>query len=121
MLTTLLRAGLHIFQTDLDVVLLRHPFPHVWESPHDLLLQSDARDATSLAETSPFLLKDRLHTPHARSVTYVNGGVFFARGTAAVARVFEDTWALVSQESRGPLAVTRQRTPLAATLRPCGP
>ena len=31
-------------------------------------------------------------------MTYVNGGVFFARGTRAVARLFEDAWALVSQD-----------------------
>ena len=84
MLTRLLRAGYHIFSVDLDVVVLRDPFPHVWGLPYDLLLQSDARDGVGLVETSPFLLRDRLHLPNASSVTYVNGGVFFARGTRAV-------------------------------------
>ena len=98
-LTRLLRAGLHIFSCDLDVALLRDPLPTVWALPHDLLLQSDARDAITLTESSPFLLRDRLHL-HADSeaVTYVNGGVFFARGTNAVARLFEDTWAMASED-----------------------
>ena len=65
---------------------------------HELLLQSDARDALSMRETSPFLISDRLQLRNTSSTTYVNGGVFFARGTHAVARVFEDAWALVSQD-----------------------
>ena len=97
-LTMLLRAGLHVFSVDLDVVLLQDPIPHVWQLPYDLLLQSDARDATTLAESSPFLLRDRLHMSNASGVTYINGGVFFARGTHAVARLFEDTWAMASQD-----------------------
>jgi len=97
-LTKLLRGGLHIFALDLDVALLQDPFPHVWSEPYELLLQSDARDAVTLSESSPFLLRDRLHLMNASGVTYVNGGVFFARGTHAVARLFEDTWALTSQD-----------------------
>lgn len=98
-LTRLLRAGVHVFACDLDVALLRDPLPSVWALPYDLLLQSDARDAASLSESSPFLLRDRLHLPLATTgVTYVNGGVFFARGTHAVARLFSDTWALASQD-----------------------
>ena len=98
-LTRLLRAGLHVFSCDLDVALLRNPLPIVWRHPHDLLLQSDARDASTLTEMSPFLLFDRLKLPRGTpSVTYVNGGVFFARGTHAVARLFEDTWAMASQD-----------------------
>ena len=97
-LTRLLRNGFHVFSVDLDVVLLQDPFPYVWSQPYDLLLQSDARDAITLVETSPFLLRDRLRLPKASNVTYVNGGVFFARGTHGVARLFEDTWALTSQD-----------------------
>ena len=79
-------------------VVLWEQIPHVWGLPYDLMLQSDARDAVTLTETSPFLLHDRLHlAENAPGVTYVNGGVFFARGTSAVARLFEDTWAMVSQ------------------------
>jgi hypothetical protein len=33
-------------------------------------------------------------------VVYVNGGVFFARGTAAVARLFQDAWTLAAQVNR---------------------
>ena len=97
-LTRLLRAGLHIFSADLDVALLRNPLPVVWRLPFDLMLQSDSRDALTLTESSPFLLRDRLHLPNASSVPYVNGGVFFARGAHAVARIFEDTWAMASQD-----------------------
>jgi hypothetical protein len=101
-LTMLLRAGIHVFSLDLDVVLLRNPLPFVWQLPFDLLLQSDARDAASLSEASPYLLRDRLHLPNTTSrVTYVNGGVFFARGTTAVARLFEDTWSMASQDLGG--------------------
>ena len=97
-LTTLLRAGINVFSVDADVVVLRDPLAYVASQPHEVLLQSDARDGVSMQENSPFLLRDRLLRPPASSVTYVNGGVFFARGTAAVARLFEDTWALVSQD-----------------------
>ncbi len=97
-LVRLLRGGLNVFAMDLDVVLLHNPFPHVRNEPCELLLQSDARDAITLVETSPFLLRDRLHLTNASNVTYVNGGVFFARGSHAVARLFEDTWALTSQK-----------------------
>ena len=66
--------------------------------PQELLLQSDARDALTMRETSPFLIDDRLQLRNVSSTLYVNGGVFFARGTHAVARLFEDAWALVSQD-----------------------
>ena len=130
-LTQLLRAGVNVFSLDLDVVLLRDPLPHVWSLPYDLLLQSDARDASTLVETSPFLLRDRLHLPNTSTrVTYVNGGVFFARGTHAVARVFEDTWALTSQDlgrlneqdclNRMLLASSLRWAPLSPRLFPNG-
>ena len=97
-LVALLRGGVHIFAVDLDAALLRDPFPFVAAQPFDLMLQSDARDAASMQETSPYLLRDRLLRPNLTAVTYVNGGVFFARGSAAVARLFEDAWSLVSQD-----------------------
>ena len=40
----------------------------------NVLLQSDARDAGSLQEHSPYLLRDRLLMPNLTAVTYVNGG-----------------------------------------------
>ena len=100
-LIALLRGGVHVLNMDLDAALLRDPFAVLAAPPHDqyeLLLQSDARDALSLTESSPYLLRERLKLPNASSVTYVNGGVFFARGTPAVARLFEDAWSLVSQD-----------------------
>lgn len=97
-LTTLLRANVNLFSMDLDVVLLRDPRPFVMSQPFEVMLQSDARDGVSQLEHSPFLLRDRLHLDPNGAVTYVNGGVFFARGTSAVARLFEDTWSLVSQD-----------------------
>jgi len=70
--------------------------PHCYPPP-----QSDARDAVSLREHSPYLIGERLGLPsrvgRESGVTYVNGGVFFARGTPAVARLFEDAWTLAAQ------------------------
>ena len=99
-LGSLLRSGVHVFSVDLDVVLLADPLPYVWAQPqHELLLQSDARDAVSLNETSPFLLQGRLHLPRTTaSSRYVNGGVFFARATERVALLFEATWEMASQD-----------------------
>ncbi|KAL3922881.1 MAG: hypothetical protein SGPRY_004400 [Prymnesium sp.] len=129
-LISLLRARVDVFAMDLDVVLLRDPRPFVSSLPYELMLQSDARNSVSQLEHSPFLLRDRLHLPSASGIAYVNGGVFFARGTYAVARLFEDTWSLVSEDlgslneqdclNRMLMASNLRWAPLPPTLFPNG-
>lgn len=116
-LLAMLSSGISLFVLDLDAVVLSDPID--WMKQHeeelisshpdssnttelpDILLQSDARDGTTLLELDPDLLERRLGLLRASSWPYANGGTFFCRATSSTRALFSRVWARLLSGSRG--------------------
>lgn len=121
-LVAMLEARISLIVLDLDVVVLRDPLPWLVaehgmasgavitrmgqekSSPlsFDLLLQSDARDGSTGLESDPDLLSRRLLLKGVQNWTYVNGGTFFCRSTAATVALFRRVWEQLEKSDTPP-------------------
>ncbi|ORY81276.1 nucleotide-diphospho-sugar transferase-domain-containing protein [Leucosporidium creatinivorum] len=86
-ISTSLRAGFHILQSDLDVVWLKNPFPFFFNGNYDYEIQSDGR--TGFSE----------HDPAAPFREFVNSGIFYARGIPKMADFYD---LLIDKVSKNP-------------------
>lgn len=76
-ISTALRGGFHVLQSDLDVIWMKDPFPYFFNGDYEYEIQSDARRG--------FTERD----PAAPFREFVNSGLFYARGTPRMADFYD--------------------------------
>ncbi|EGU10930.1 Proteophosphoglycan ppg4 [Rhodotorula toruloides ATCC 204091] len=76
-ISTALRGGFNILQSDLDVIWVKNPFPYFFNGDYEYEIQSDGRRG--------FTERD----PAAPFRDFVNSGLFYARGTPRMADFYD--------------------------------